>query len=121
MSYLPASIATPLGALATGGNLGGAAAAVKELLTAVQDFDDLARSFEAFREAVRSFGILDEVRSGERVYDGWSKLSHFFIGSTSAWERSFRSPATTEAPPGHEGIGTRWERLAPEFEAFLEE
>jgi hypothetical protein len=121
MSRLPESLAKPLAALAAAGSPAAVAGAMKDLLAEGQRFDDLARAFEALREAVRSFGILDEARSGERVYDGWFKLSHFFMGSLVAWEQSLRSPAATEAPAGHEAMGGRWERLAPEFEAFLEE
>lgn len=97
--------------------------AVAGLLDAEMRLEGLSRSVEAFREAMRSLGILDESRSGQRMYDAWSKLSRYFLAPVLGRNvmLSGKAGEGEEAPPGYEDLGARWERTLPEVEAFLTE
>ncbi len=97
--------------------------AVAGLLDAERRLEGLSRAVEAFREGSRSLGILDEARSGQKVYDGWARVSRFFLapllGGSSAL--SGKNVEYEEVPSGFEAIGARWERMVPEVEAFVGE
>jgi hypothetical protein len=123
MSRIPASIAKPLQAVASTGKAGvEVLKAVKDLLEAESRFDQLGRAFEAFREAVRSLGILDEARSGERLNDGWMKVSHFFLEPAFHGEELFPAGGDLEeAPAGYEPLAACWDRAGPELRAFMDE
>jgi hypothetical protein len=124
MSRLPVQIARSLQSVASPGK--GAAEvlkAVKEILEAESRFDELARAFEAFRESIRSLGILDESRSGERLNDGWMKLSHFFLESVLRDGDDLLSGEgdLEDAPAGFEPLAAWWARAVPELRAFVDE
>ncbi|HVR74831.1 MAG TPA: hypothetical protein VMT52_10885 [Planctomycetota bacterium] len=97
--------------------------AVSSILELERGFEGLGRAVEAFREASRSLGILEESRSGQRLADSWAKLSRFFLAPLKGGHAvvSRRGSILAEAPPGREVLAARWERLVPEVEAFLAE
>ncbi|MBI4602657.1 MAG: hypothetical protein HY721_11930 [Planctomycetes bacterium] len=100
-----------------------AAEAALALLEAERRLEGLSRAVEAFREAARSLGLLDEARSGQGVYDAWSKLSRFFLAPVlgGSGMAAARSGDLEPVPPGFEALGARWERTLPEVEAFVAE
>ena len=95
--------------------------AVTGLLDTERRLEALSRAVEAYREASRSLGILDESRSGQRVCDSWAKLSRFFLAPLLGGSNVFAGKMTDQeqVPAGYEAIGARWERLIPEIEAFV--
>jgi hypothetical protein len=123
MSRMPGTIARPLLAISSPGKGGlEALKAVEDLLEAESRFDELARAFEAFREVVRSLGILEESRSGERLNDGWLKLSHFFLESVFRGGDLFPVGGDLEdVPAGYEPLAACWARAGPELKSFIDE
>lgn len=124
MSQLPSSLCNALLHLSArppkASELAGSVATILEveLLCA-----DLCRGLEAFREAAKVLGLLEESRDGKRVYEAWSKLSRFFVEPFGRLEKSFLELNAHQepAPSGFESLGHRWERADPELVAFLEE
>ena len=96
---------------------------VAGLLEAERRCGELARGIEAFREAARDLGILEESRNGQRVYDAWCKLSRYFLDPLAALKDAWCEDVSeaSDLPPGFEPLGARWERTTPEVHAFLEE
>lgn len=124
MSRLPRFISEALAKVsARDGNAGRVAAGLADLLTAETRCGDLSRAVEAFREAARSVGILEEARNGQHVYDAWCKLVHFFLEPLAGLKAGLcGDPAETdETPRGHEAFGALWEKVAPELTALMEE
>ncbi len=124
MSRLPGFIKESVATIASpDGRPEDLAAAVAGLLEAERRLEGLSRGVEAFREALRSLGILDETRSGQRVYEAWDKLARFFLAPLRGGNLVLAGKVgeTEEAPPGYEALGSRWERTLPEVEAFLAE
>jgi hypothetical protein len=122
---MPRSLAALLEKVRTEKSAADVVSASRELLEISEKVSDLARSFEAFREMARVFGILEENRNGQRIVDGWSKLAHYFgdsrrIGARALLDGS-RNGGAAEAPRGFESIASRWERLVPELESFEKE
>jgi len=93
------------------------------LLEAERRCAELARGIESFREAARDLGILEESRNGQRVYDAWCKLSHFFLVPIASLKDAWSSDPSDSAdlPSSFESLGARWDRTAPEVTLFLEE
>lgn len=124
MSRLPGFIKESLGTISSAtARPEDLVSAVGGLLDAERRLENLSRSVEAFREAMRSLGILDESRNGQKIWDGWAKLSRFFLapllgGSTVL---SGKAVEYEKVPVGFEAVGTRWERMIPEVEAFVAE
>jgi hypothetical protein len=124
MSRLPGFIKESLAAIvAKDSKTDEVVGAIAGLLDAERRLEGLSRAVEAFREAMRSLGILDESRSGQRVYDAWSKISRFFLAPLLGGNviLTGKSGEYEEVPPGYEDLGARWERTLPEVEAFLAE
>ncbi len=96
---------------------------VAGLLEAERRCGELARGIESFREAARNIGILEESRNGQRVYDAWCKLSHFFLEPITSLKDAWLSDTSDAAdlPSSFEALGARWDRTAPEVTLFLEE
>ncbi len=97
--------------------------AIGGLLDAERRLESLSRAVEAFREASRSLGILDEARSGQRVCDAWARISRFFLAPLLSGSSviSGKGVEYEEVPHGFEALGSRWERMLPEIEAFVGE
>jgi len=120
-AQLPRRIAALLETVSTTKTAADMVAAARDLLDVSEGLADLARSFEAFREMARVFGILEENRNGQRILDGWSKLTHFFGDSRRNGARALLDGAGQDvaaAPAGFEAVGGRWERIVPELESF---
>jgi hypothetical protein len=122
MTRLPRSVKESLAAL------GGAAedparalAAAAALLESELRLEGLSSALEAFREGMRSLGLLDAQRQGEEIYASWLKLARFFLGTLEREREPFGAPAESleEAPAGLEACGARWERVTPELESFF--
>jgi hypothetical protein len=124
MSQLPRSISEALLSLsATEKDSARVASGVATLLEAEQRCGDASRGIEAFREAARVLGILEESRNGQRIYDAWCKLTRFFVAPLGSLKVSLdgENPDLVETPGGFEALGALWERTRPELAAFVEE
>jgi len=98
------------------------ALAAVDLLDAERRLGELSLVLEAFREAMRNLGILEESRSGQNVYDAWTKLSGHFLAPLLDGHIFFDDSAELkETPRGFEALGARWQRTRSELEAFLTE
>jgi len=120
-AQLPRNVAALLETVSTKKSAVDVVAAARDLLEISEGLGDLARSFEAFREMARVFGILEENRNGQRILDGWSKLAHFFGEARRSGARGLLDGSGHEvsaAPSGFEAVGGRWERILPELESF---
>ena len=120
-AQLPRNIAVLLETVSTTKSAAEVVAAARDLLEISEGLGDLGRSFEAFREMSRVFGILEENRNGQRILDGWSKLAHLFGESRRNGARAILDGSGTEvseAPSGFEAVGGRWERIVPELDGF---
>lgn len=124
MARLPTHIADALTALAaptsTASDL---TLALSAILEAERGFDSLSRSLEAFREASRALGLLEEARIGQKVYDAWARIVRFYLSPLLGGQHLLarRLDDSPEAPRGREALAARWERLIPEVESFIQE
>lgn len=124
MSRLPAVIADALSRVShEDGKPDALAGAVSGLLEMERRFEALVRGIEAFREAARGLGILEEARNGQNICDAWAKLSRFFLAPLLQGTAvvSGKGGDLREAPKGFEALAARWERVIPEVEKFVEE
>jgi len=124
MSQLPRSFSDALEDISVrDGKPAGVARGVAALLDAIERCGDLSRAVEAFREAARVLGILEESRNGQKVYDAWCKLTRFFLEPLEGLRDSLwgSSPDLGPAPSGFETLGNLWEKTSPELSAFIEE
>jgi hypothetical protein len=124
MSHLPNRIGRSLETISSStSSAADLAVCLPDLLEVEGRCSDVLRAVDAFREAARILGLVDETRVGQRVYDAWSKLSRFFLEPLGPLCIALEAAAGSleDASEDLRALGARWERIWGELSAFLRE